>query len=107
MSDEVLNTVRKKLAETGGITLQGPGGKAVYLALNRNVGIERNGILIAYEGGGAYFFDLDRPLNKFRLAQHGFSLRVAPALADLVNAILTSEVSTEIPVKMITNAKDD
>lgn len=67
--------------------------------------------MIAYEGGGAYFFDLDRPLNQFRLVKHGFSLRVAPALANLVNAILSpSEASTEntseAPVKLLSNLKD-
>ncbi|QSY98683.1 hypothetical protein J2J97_31935 (plasmid) [Rhizobium bangladeshense] len=96
MSEDILQSIRDQLREVGGATVKGPLDKQVYLVLNRNLGIEQKGIMVAYEGGGAYFFDLDRPLNQFRLVKHGFSLRVAPALADLVNAILSpSEASTE------------
>lgn len=107
MSEQTLSIIREKLSETGGVSITGPEGKAVFLVLNRNLGIEKNGILVAYEGGGAFFFDLDRPLNQFRLVQHGFSLRIAPALASLVNAILEpSEASTETSVKLLTTFKD-
>jgi hypothetical protein len=107
MNEDAITTIRQRLAETGGVTFQGPDNKSVYLVLNRNIGIEKNGILLAYEGSGAYFFDLDRPLNQFRLAKHGFSLRVAPALAELVNAILSSEASTAIPLQIQDKAKED
>ena len=103
MSDDTISHIRARLQAEGGVTVKGPGGKNVYLVLNRNIGVDQNGILVAYEGGGAYFFDLDRPLNKFRLTQHGFSLSIAPALADLVNAILSSEASTEEPMKLPTS----
>lgn len=100
--------LREQLRDTGGCALTGPDGKSLFLVLNRNLGIEKPGILIAYEGHGAYFFDLDRPLNQFRLVKHGFSLRIAPTLAELVNAILDpGEASPEQPpVKQLSHHKD-
>lgn len=106
MSEETITNIQVTLREVGGVTLTGPEGKSLFLVLNRNLGIEKEGIMIAYEGGGAYFFELDRPLNRFRLVQHGFSYRVAPLIADLVNAIL-SKANNDTPVKRLSTAKDD
>lgn len=102
MTSTTLYEIRQQLRDVGGATLQGPAGKQLYLVLNRNLGMEQQGILIAYEGGGACFFDLDRPLNAFRLVERGFSLVVAPAISQLVNELLSSETSTYEPLKLIT-----
>lgn len=99
--------LREQLFQVGGVSLPGPEGKTLYLVLNRNLGVERNGILVAYEGSGVAFVTLDQPLNQFRLVSAGFSLRIASALVTMINGILNpGEASTDSPVNRLSLSKD-
>lgn len=44
-------------------------------------------ILVAWEGKGAFFWRVGSPMNTFLLIEAGFTLRVAPTLADILNRV--------------------
>jgi hypothetical protein len=46
-------------------------------------------LLLAYEGRGAIFFTIDRPMNHFRLLSHGFPEIAAHSVSDMVNRLIT------------------
>ncbi len=85
--DEYVEVLRAGLAKDGFVKATGPDGQRLWLVLSTMLE-EPPGLLIAYEGVGAMFWELDRPLNEFRLVQHGFSIRIAPALADTLNRVM-------------------
>jgi hypothetical protein len=80
--------LRQSLHEMGSVVTTDRQGKRLFLVLSKQLDVTEHGVLLAYEGQGAYFFTLDRPLNKYRLVQGGFSLDVAPFLSDLINALM-------------------
>lgn len=87
--------MRELLQRTGSVGVVDSAGKRLVLTLQNvcmmdNEGCWENqrGLLICYEGEGALFYKGDKKLTKFRLVQAGFSLIVAPTLAELVNAIM-------------------
>jgi hypothetical protein len=49
---------------------------------------ERSGFLIAYEGKGAFFYEPEKPLDKYALTASGFSLSDANFVAALVNGVI-------------------
>ena len=82
-----IEPTRQQLRHTGGARIVSPADKMLYLVRNDVLGVEEQGLLITYEGGGTFFFNLDRPINGFRLIKAGFSLRDAPAIADFLFAL--------------------
>lgn len=108
--------LRESLADVGGLTLQDESGRSLYIVLNRNLGIEKKGALVAYEGRGSMFFEMDRPLNKFRLLKAGFPAGTADIVSGLVNTVFFGEAEPEIhdpkdsieppAVKLIGTSKD-
>lgn len=81
-------TLRMQLAQHGAMHATDKDGRKLFVVLSRQLAMQETGILLAYEGEGAYFFTLDRPLNRFRLVQGGFSYIVAGWLSDLLNQIV-------------------
>lgn len=47
-------------------------------------------MVVIYENRGALFFELDRPMNAFRLASAGISMRVAPEVSDMLNRLIAA-----------------
>lgn len=59
--------------------------------------IPSHGMLIAYEGQGAKFIEIDdRPLNAFRLLEAGFATSLSKTLADAINALLGLDKSVAV-----------
>lgn len=81
--------IQELLRHHGGTVLDGPDGKKLFIVLSRNLGLDAQGILVSYEGGGTIYWTLDRAINVFRLVKAGFSMKIAPALSELINALLT------------------
>lgn len=80
--------IRKDLQSHGYVTLADLSGRALHLINTGLFGGDGRGLLLAYEGWGAFTFDAQRPLNAFRLVSAGFPLTQAGVIADLVNQIL-------------------
>lgn len=86
-SPQVLSNMRDDIVQRGATFVTDANGAHVVLALAPMLGIEGNRVMLAYENMGMTIFFLDRPMNAFRLVQAGFSMRVAPMLADMVNKV--------------------
>jgi len=48
-----------------------------------------SGIVICYEGGGAYVYRGDRELNEYILVSANFPLQVAKEISRIINALMT------------------
>ena len=98
MKAEGMNAkVRKRLREKGAVQLDLTNGTRLFLVAMPLFGIQTQELLVAYEGGGSVVYSGDRPLNNFRLVQHGFPFSVAGEIADLINAVagLSGEAPNE------------
>jgi hypothetical protein len=63
-------------------------GNRVVLTSAGSIGFPRsNEIVLIYENRGCFFWDGGRAVNQFRLVSAGFNLRMAPALADMLNRL--------------------
>lgn len=77
------------LLEDGRVRLTGPTGAVLWIIGGGLLGEdERSGFLIAYEGRGAFFYEPEKPLDKYTLTAAGFSLPDAGFVAALVNDML-------------------
>lgn len=77
------------LLEDGRVRLTGPTGGVLWIIGAGLLGEdERSGFLIAYEGRGAFFYEADKPLDKYTLVAAGFSLPDAGFVASLVNEVI-------------------
>lgn len=81
MADDITLHGRAMVADTN--------GRRLLLTSTELLGLPGNQILLAYEGKGVIFFELDRPLNRFRLLSHGFPEKVADSICSLVNAVVS------------------
>ena len=88
---EDLKTLRLAFLRDGAVTLTGPDKRKLFLVSAANCASQDEGVLIAYEGGGTMFAKNDRMLTPMQMAGSGFSLRIAPALTEIINAILTPD----------------
>ena len=79
--------LREKLMSQGFAVMQDTQGRSLHLIHTRKINLSFDGVLIAYEGVGAYTFDRDRPLNAFRLVSAGFPMAEAQIVARLVNDV--------------------
>lgn len=107
IDDETIAALREGLRGRGSVTFMGPDGKRLFLVASVNLHLEERGLLVAYEGHGAYFWDLQRPVNTFLLAGAGFDITVAPELADLLNRLLGPQGQTDAERLVITERKTD
>ena len=85
--EKVIEELRLRLETEGSTNFADAKGRRLYLIRTKLLHMPFDGLLIAYEGCGAMTFELDRPLNKFRLIQSGFGFDVAETLAGLVNRV--------------------
>jgi len=92
-TDDYIHELQRAMKQNGGVTVtfHAPIGDNArcFIALNRVFGIEERGVLICVENCSGMFFNLDRPLNKFRLVSAGAPLYLADQLAALVNSIVS------------------
>lgn len=85
---DIFDAMRRQLTDVGSCIWTGPEGNRLFLVSSHVLGKDMaQGLLIAYEGEGTMFFELDRPLNVYRLLSAGFSVSVAATLADVVNEL--------------------
>lgn len=102
---DLYDAMRQQLALEGSCIWTGPEGKRLFLIAANILAMDTDrGLLIAYEGEGTMFFELDRPLNVYRLLSAGFSVSVAATLADVVNELCglnEDNVSGAVPLLML------
>lgn len=87
LDPNLVEELRRTFRATGSAKLVDPAGRRIYLVDTRLLGETPAELLLAYEGQGSIVFSLDRPMNAFRLVSAGFSMRVAPQVAEIVNAL--------------------
>lgn len=98
---EIVEHMRDELLETGVTSVQlgndmvGAGLRVFLIEFSiLPSGSVEPGFLLAVPGAGSMFVGMDRrlgryrPLNKFQLLSAGFSIKLAPTLAELVNRVL-------------------
>jgi hypothetical protein len=93
--NEVIAQVRQRLIEKGAVQVDLTNGSRLFMVTMPLFGVNTRELLVTYEGGGSVVYAGDRPLNNFRLVQHGFPFSAAGEVADLVNAV--AGVSGEAP----------
>ena len=87
VEEAVVTDLRERLQKNGSAYFLDTKGNRIYLIHTQALQLDFEGVLIAYEGHGAFTFDLDRPLNSFRLISAGFPMQIAEELASLVNRV--------------------
>jgi hypothetical protein len=90
IDDEDMKDLAEQLADDGVVTLTDEKGNRMVLAYAAKIGMRSKEFMLAYEKAGVIFFTSERPMNKFRLVDAGFSLLLAPALADMVNRLFAA-----------------
>lgn len=90
LDDKDIDVMAHELCEGGFTSVTDSDGNRMVIVHSAVVGIPGNQFILAYENKGTIFFDTSRPMNHFRLTTAGFSLRVAPTIADIVNRLLTA-----------------
>lgn len=96
-----IDMIRDHLARTGYVKTRDVSGKNLYLISSELLPGHPRGVLVAYEGYGAMFFDLEAPINKFQLITKGFTFSIADTLAAVLNAIFGFEhhVTVRMPYR--------
>lgn len=90
LDEETIKDMARTLYERGSAHVQDQDGNYMVITASAVVGVPGNRFLLAYENKGAILFDTSRPMNQFRLASAGFSLRIAPVLADTLNRLFAA-----------------
>lgn len=85
IDEEGIASLKAKLQDQGSVSASDKKGNRLHFIETEILSDLPRGLLIVYEGIGAFLFTLDRPLNKFRLVKAGFPLHTASWLSDLVN----------------------
>lgn len=85
-SDDIAR-LKVRLLEKGSVSALDKQGRRLFFIDSRILDDLPAGLLIVYEGQGSFFYEMDRPLNRFRLLQARFPLTVAGWLSDLVNQL--------------------
>lgn len=85
MDAAAVEELREALVTKGSAKIIDARGRRLYLIHSRILQEDFDGVVVAYEGAGAFVFNLDRPVNKFRLVSSGFDMSVAEIVADLIN----------------------
>lgn len=100
---DTIQDLRQSLRTEGRASLTDPDGNVLALISTGLLGIEAKGrLLVAYENKGCFFYDGERPLNQFRLVKAGFSIDVAPFVANVVNAIIFGNPAETQQAKALT-----
>lgn len=93
---QMIEELRSRLLTEGSAKITDGRGRRLYLVHSRLLKEDFDGIMVAYEGNGAFVFELDRPVNKFRLINSGFDMAVAEVVADLINRMVEGGVAPSI-----------
>lgn len=86
-TEDVTHDMRETLLKHGYAYMCDINGKRLYFVHTKLLRLDFTGLLVAYEGYGAFTYDMDRPVNAFRLVSAGFPLQVAGGLAYLINRL--------------------
>lgn len=104
MDDEKINALAHTLITSGSAVSTDEENRKLMLVLSTVLAFadqRRLSILVAYEGQGAFFWSVDEKLSPFRLIEAGFSLRLAPTLADILNRVgrkIVDRAGTSLPM---------
>lgn len=90
LDNNTIDEIADRLLTEGTTTFEDSEGRRVLIMYAAKAGFETREFVLAYEKVGAMFFNLDRPLNKFRLSEAGFPLRLAPVVAETVNRLFVA-----------------
>lgn len=88
MTDEQIAQLCNRLQSAGSAVTTAKGTKLAFVASTVLGGaFEQDTLLVAWEGQGAFFWTVGSKASQFRLIEAGFSLMVAPTLADILNRV--------------------
>ncbi|MCO6419295.1 hypothetical protein JYK14_24495 [Siccirubricoccus sp. KC 17139] len=94
MDNELAQALRRELLEKGAAVVHGADDKRLFLVHSTAMQMTGQGILMAYEGGGTFFWAYasdQRPLNRFRLTAAGFRIDLAEAILQIVGDLELTE----------------
>lgn len=88
MTDEQIAELCNRLQQVGSAITTAKGTKLAFVSSAILMGdFDGATLLVAWEGQGAYFYHVGSKISAFRLIEAGFSLMVAPTLADILNRL--------------------
>jgi hypothetical protein len=88
--DDFVNYCVSRFREGNGVTLNRKGKKVFFIpevVCDPTEGV--SGIVVCYEGGGAYVYRGERELNEYVLVSAHFPLQVAREVSKIINALIT------------------
>lgn len=96
MDQRAIDELRNALQTHGSAAFpDAQGRKIMFVSGDRLSFATKPSILVAYEGQGAFLWEIENKINTFRLIEAGFSLRVAPTLADILTRLVETPRETE------------
>jgi hypothetical protein len=100
MDPEYASSLRLELLSKGAAVLTTGSGDRLFLVHSTAMSMAGQGILLAYEPGGVFFwaYATDRlPLNVYRLVGAGFPMEVADAIMAILEGVdIASEMLTHL-----------
>lgn len=90
MDPEAAAHLRADILATGSAVLTTATGERLFLVHSSALATPGQGILLAYEGGGVFFWQYatdERPLNIYRLTAVGFPFPVSTAIMAILDGI--------------------
>lgn len=90
LDDSTINHLADELCATGATHFTDERGHRLVVMASGVVGVPGGDFILAYENTGTIFFNTSRPMNEFRLTAAGFSLRIAPLIADTINRLFAA-----------------
>ena len=90
---KVVEELHARLLADGSAKITDGTGRRLFLIHTRLLKEPYDGVVVAYEGQGAFVFELDRPVNKFRLISNGFEMGAAEIVSDLINRMTAMGVA--------------
>ena len=87
-SDALIEDMADDLDAEGRTLVKDSDGRRLLITTTTRLNLDGDEVILAYEGRGTIYFQLDRPMNHFRLLSSGFPEKAAVSVADMVNRLI-------------------
>jgi hypothetical protein len=64
-------------------------GRRLLITSTTLLNLPGDEVILVYEGRGTIFFQIDRPMNRYRLLASGFPEKAADSVSDMVNRLIS------------------
>lgn len=101
-TQETIDEVRRQLREDGKAIVPTAHDRRVFLIPLSWT----SELIVAYENGGCFVYNFDRPVNEFRLIKAGFTVTVAKAVSQLLTALTQGWADNKAQALLTSSQKD-